>query len=148
MGAHRNSPFESPKVDIEVRSMGAHRNSPKESPKVGREGRSIGSHRNSPKEPPKVDREGRSMGAHRNSPKESPKQKSTTLRFLLDLDSKYDSGRTPHSKSTNEGILSLISYCTYTYTFTDPSESPSQQNLKRDQLLELLSTIKSLKNHC
>ncbi|KAK4401367.1 Serine/threonine protein phosphatase 2A regulatory subunit B' alpha isoform [Sesamum angolense] len=59
MGAHRNSPFESPKVDIEVRSMGCSQGTAqKSSPKVGREAQEYGSHRNSPKIL-KVDREDR-----------------------------------------------------------------------------------------
>ncbi|KAI3446286.1 hypothetical protein Pfo_002951 [Paulownia fortunei] len=82
------------------------------------------------------------MGAHRNSPKLSPKQNSTTLKFLLDLDSRYNSSRQSHSNSEYDEILSLISYCSYTYTFTDPSESPLQQNLKRDKLTKLLSIVK------
>ncbi|PIN19184.1 Serine/threonine protein phosphatase 2A, regulatory subunit [Handroanthus impetiginosus] len=78
------------------------------------------------------------MGAHRNS----PKQKSTTLKFLLDLDLRQDSSRQKHSNPEHDEILSVISYCSYTYTFTDPLESPSQQNHKCDSLLKLLSIIK------
>ncbi|KAK6159604.1 hypothetical protein DH2020_006918 [Rehmannia glutinosa] len=83
------------------------------------------------------------MGAHKNSPKVSPsQQKSTTLKCLLDLDSKYSSSRQSHIDPEYDEILSLISYCSYTFTFTDPSESPFQQNLKRDKLIKLLSIVK------
>ncbi|KAH6768652.1 hypothetical protein C2S51_013988 [Perilla frutescens var. frutescens] len=98
------------------------------------------------------------MGIHRNSPKSSPKHahtspnlnskqklKSISLKSLLDLDSRYSSSRQPHRISEYDEILSLISYCSYTYTFTDPSESPSQHNLKRDKLIKLLSVVKPLK---
>lgn len=93
------------------------------------------------------------MGIHRNSPNSSPnhaspkqKQKAKlTLKSLLDFDSRYSSSRQPHRSSEYDEILSLISYCSYTYTFTDPSESPSQHNLKRDKLVRLLSVVKPLK---
>ncbi|KAL9173706.1 hypothetical protein ABFS82_02G005800 [Erythranthe guttata] len=89
------------------------------------------------------------MGVHKNSPKASPKQKPATLKSLLDHDSRYNtSSRQSHtdfSTSEYEEILSLVSYCSYTYTFTDPSESPSLRNLKREKLTKLLSIIKPLK---
>ncbi|KAL5561247.1 hypothetical protein UlMin_030994 [Ulmus minor] len=71
------------------------------------------------------------MNAQSNKSKASPKRKSPTLQFLFDLD----------SNNENEEILSLISHC----TFSDPSESPSNQELKRHKLLQLLSVIKSPK---
>ncbi|KAK4491464.1 hypothetical protein RD792_002214 [Penstemon davidsonii] len=86
------------------------------------------------------------MGAHRKSPEDSPNQKSTTLKFLLDLDSRHNFSRQPRIHSEHDEILSLISYCSYTYTFTDPSESPTQHDLKRDQLIKLLLSIKTYKN--
>nr|XP_016472642.1 PREDICTED: serine/threonine protein phosphatase 2A 57 kDa regulatory subunit B' beta isoform-like [Nicotiana tabacum] len=46
--------------------------------------------------------------------------------------------------SETEELLSLISYCSFTYTFTDPQESPSQQDLKRLKLIQILSIIKTL----
>nr|XP_016478729.1 PREDICTED: serine/threonine protein phosphatase 2A 57 kDa regulatory subunit B' beta isoform-like [Nicotiana tabacum] len=46
--------------------------------------------------------------------------------------------------SETEELLSLISYCSFTYTFTDPQESPSQQDLKRLKLIQLLSIIKTI----
>ncbi|XP_059314433.1 serine/threonine protein phosphatase 2A 57 kDa regulatory subunit B' beta isoform-like [Lycium ferocissimum] len=46
--------------------------------------------------------------------------------------------------SETEELLSLISYCSFTYTFTDPQECPSQQDLKRLKLIQLLSIIKTL----
>ncbi|CAA0841076.1 Serine/threonine protein phosphatase 2A 57 kDa regulatory subunit B beta isoform [Striga hermonthica] len=82
------------------------------------------------------------MGAHKNSSKVSPKPKSTTLKFLLDLDSKHNCNGNPERQE----ILSVISYCTYyIFTFTDPLESPFHQNQKRDKLTKLLYIIKSLK---
>ncbi|XAR59862.1 hypothetical protein NMG60_11015855 [Bertholletia excelsa] len=72
--------------------------------------------------------------AYPHSYKASPKKKqSTTLQHLLDIDSE------------NEEVLSIISYCNFTYTFMDPSESPSQQDLKRLRLIQLLSVIKTSK---
>ncbi|XP_059654917.1 serine/threonine protein phosphatase 2A 57 kDa regulatory subunit B' beta isoform-like [Cornus florida] len=95
------------------------------------------------------------MGAQRNSPKPSPKNKSTTLQHLFDLDSKKNncsnlSGRDSISRGSlfeteNEEVLSVIPFCSFTYTFTDPLESPSEQDLKRQKLLQLLSIIKSPK---
>ncbi|EXB24035.1 Serine/threonine protein phosphatase 2A 57 kDa regulatory subunit B' alpha isoform [Morus notabilis] len=49
------------------------------------------------------------------------------------------------SVSENEKILSLISHCIIIFTCTDPSESPSQQELKRQNLIDLLSIIKASK---
>ncbi|XP_054787783.1 serine/threonine protein phosphatase 2A 57 kDa regulatory subunit B' beta isoform-like [Prosopis cineraria] len=45
----------------------------------------------------------------------------------------------------DEEILSVISYCNFVFTFTDPSESPSQQDFKRLHLTRLLTIIKSSK---
>ncbi|KAA8546131.1 hypothetical protein F0562_020975 [Nyssa sinensis] len=98
------------------------------------------------------------MGGHRNSPRASPRKKSTTLQRLFDLDSQNKTGsklsgnklsvpslgRHLPFESENE-VLSIISCCTITYTFTDHRESPSQQDLKRLKLAELLSIIKSSK---
>ncbi|KAL2476942.1 Serine/threonine protein phosphatase 2A 57 kDa regulatory subunit B' alpha isoform [Forsythia ovata] len=84
------------------------------------------------------------MGVPRNSPKTFHEKK--TLQFLLDLDSRDNNKRNQLcSNPEYEEILSIIYYCSYIYTFTDPSESPSQQNLKRDKLIKLLSLVKSLK---
>lgn len=93
------------------------------------------------------------MGIHRNSPKSSSlkhpspnqKTKQNTLKSLLDLDSMYSSRRQLHQNSEHDGILSLISYCSYTYTFTDPSESPSLHSLKRDKLIKLLTVLKPMR---
>ena len=91
------------------------------------------------------------MGAQKTStPKASPKKNSTTLQYLFDLDSRNNLsgnnnlGRQSLFESENEEVLSLISYCTFTYTFTDPQESPSQQDLKRLKLIQLLSDRKSV----
>ncbi|KDP33290.1 hypothetical protein JCGZ_13077 [Jatropha curcas] len=45
--------------------------------------------------------------------------------------------------SENEGILSIISNCSIVFNFTDPLESPSQQDLKRNKLIQLLGIVKS-----
>ncbi|CAI9769787.1 unnamed protein product [Fraxinus pennsylvanica] len=84
------------------------------------------------------------MGVPRNSPKIFPKKK--TLQYLLDLDSgnNHKHGQLCSNPKCEE-ILSIIYYCSYIYTFTDPLETPLQQNLKRDKLMKLLSLIKSLK---
>ncbi|RVW96735.1 Serine/threonine protein phosphatase 2A 57 kDa regulatory subunit B' epsilon isoform [Vitis vinifera] len=93
------------------------------------------------------------MGVERNTPKASPKKKpTTTLQYLFDLDSKSNgnghfsnSGKQSSLDSENEELLSIITYCTFVFTFTDPSESPSQQDLKRLKLTQLLSLVKSTK---
>lgn len=95
------------------------------------------------------------MGGVRGSPVASSKKKSTTLQYLFDLDSRANSGSN-HSSPNNNGlqspydsekeeILSAISICNTIFTFTDPSESPEQQDLKRFKLLQLLSITKSPK---
>ncbi|KAG2706082.1 hypothetical protein I3760_05G087500 [Carya illinoinensis] len=85
------------------------------------------------------------MAAQRDSPTASLKKKYATLQYLFDLDSK-DKPRSNlaihFSSSENEEILSIISYCTLIFTFTDPLESPSQQDLKRQKLTQLLSIVK------
>ncbi|XP_052192590.1 serine/threonine protein phosphatase 2A 57 kDa regulatory subunit B' kappa isoform-like [Diospyros lotus] len=88
------------------------------------------------------------MGAQRTTPKASPKRNSTTLQHLFELDSGHHFSNNTGKRSPaafeceDEEILSLISSCTFTYTFTDPSESSSQQDLKRLKLIQLLSIIK------
>lgn len=47
--------------------------------------------------------------------------------------------------SGNEEILSTVSYCTFVFTFTDPSESPAQRDSKRLQLSRLIAMMKSSK---
>ncbi|XP_022719861.1 serine/threonine protein phosphatase 2A 57 kDa regulatory subunit B' beta isoform-like [Durio zibethinus] len=97
------------------------------------------------------------MGIRRDSPKNSPKaspKKKTTLKHLFDLDSKPhiesdlstpSIGRQSRFDSEYEEILSAISYCNFLFTFTDPLESPSQQDLKRLKLFQVLTLIKSSK---
>ncbi|KAK9286375.1 hypothetical protein L1049_014770 [Liquidambar formosana] len=94
------------------------------------------------------------MGVERNTPKASLKKKSTSLQYLFDLDSTNNSGnnlsnnsngRKSSPESENEEMLSMISYCSFIFTFTDPLESPSQQDLKRGTLNQILSIIKSSK---
>lgn len=89
------------------------------------------------------------MAVQRNSPAASPNKKLATLRYLIfEVDSKNKpiSTLARHlSDAENEEILTCISYCTNIFTFTDPCESPSQRDLKRVKLSELLSTIKSRK---
>lgn len=96
------------------------------------------------------------MGAERfPSPRDSPR-KSSTRQHLFDLDSKGSPSRSGGSSSSplrssyhlypvNEEILSMISCCSVRFTFTDPSESPSQQDLRRLKLTQLLYLIKSTK---
>ncbi|WCJ39924.1 Serine/threonine protein phosphatase 2A 57 kDa regulatory subunit B' beta isoform [Euphorbia peplus] len=92
---------------------------------------------------------------HKNSPKSSPATKhSTTLQHLFHLDSDLENANTCPPKTVNQspsdsenGLLSTICYCCITYTFTDASESPSEQDLKRYKLIQLLSIVKSPKKH-
>ncbi|PON45053.1 Protein phosphatase [Parasponia andersonii] len=77
--------------------------------------------------------EGNKMNGQCNSPKSSPNR--TSLKTLIDQD----------ANSENEKILSMISYCTFIFSFTDPSESPSQQDEKRHKLIQLLSIIRTSK---
>ncbi|MCD7466209.1 hypothetical protein HAX54_002661 [Datura stramonium] len=66
-----------------------------------------------------------------------PTQKVFSVRQL-------ENGNMPNFvDSETEELLSLISYCSFTYTFTDPQESPSQQDLKRLKLIQP-SIIKTL----
>ncbi|KAJ4829548.1 hypothetical protein Tsubulata_017156 [Turnera subulata] len=108
------------------------------------------------------------MGLHRNSPKASPVKKSVsspvkkpvaspvktsvTLQYLFNLEtnttngssiSSPKSGKQSSFESENEQIQSLISHCGLIFTFTDPQESPSQQDFKRLKLLHLLTLLKS-----
>lgn len=94
------------------------------------------------------------MGVIRNSKETSSKKKprSTTLKYLFDLDSNFcsnpsspNNGKPSSFDSENEEILSAISICTTVFTFTDPAESPSQQDLKRLKLTQLLAVTKSPK---
>ncbi|EOY17486.1 hypothetical protein QUC31_001484 [Theobroma cacao] len=97
------------------------------------------------------------MGFQRDSPKNSPKaspKKKTTLQHLFDLDSKPyigsnlsspTNGRQSSFGTEYEEILSAISDCNFIFTFTDPLESPSQQELKRLKLIQVLYLIKSSK---
>lgn len=91
------------------------------------------------------------MGAGKNAPKSSPKKRSTTLQYLFDQDSSGNNlsnnkiGRQSSLESENEEILSIISYCNFVFTFTDPWESPTQQDLKKLKLTQLFSFIKSSK---
>ncbi|XP_008806167.2 serine/threonine protein phosphatase 2A 57 kDa regulatory subunit B' beta isoform-like [Phoenix dactylifera] len=101
------------------------------------------------KKNPKQGKERRAeeMGAPKTSPKAaSKKKKSTTLQDLFDRDI---SGATllppPSSEFENDELISMISCCTHVFTFTDPVESPSQQDLKRCKLCQILSAIRSTK---
>nr|GLL23576.1 serine/threonine protein phosphatase 2A 57 kDa regulatory subunit B' alpha isoform-like [Ipomoea trifida] len=46
----------------------------------------------------------------------------------------------------NDEMLSLIAYCSFTYTWIDPRDSPSLQDLKRLKLIQLFSLIRIHKN--
>ncbi|KAJ8766997.1 hypothetical protein K2173_012506 [Erythroxylum novogranatense] len=88
------------------------------------------------------------MGAHNNSPRKF----STTLQHLFDLDpfsnsinnSFISKGiRKKPLDSENLDILSTISRCCVLFSFTNPSESYSDQELKRRGLIQLLGMVKS-----
>nr|CAD1821304.1 unnamed protein product [Ananas comosus var. bracteatus] len=96
------------------------------------------------------------MGASANSPKLRPKRKSTTLKHLFDLDSKAGVGdgdggfacalpRPPSSPESNaEELVEAISLCgSRVFTFTDPSESPSDRDAQRARLLRVLSAVRA-----
>ncbi|XP_074380152.1 serine/threonine protein phosphatase 2A 57 kDa regulatory subunit B' alpha isoform-like [Apium graveolens] len=95
------------------------------------------------------------MGAQRKSPSVSRTKNSITLQYLFDLDSRSNVGSKllandnsasrSSTDSEDEEIMSVISYCTITYSFDDPSEVASHFDLKRLKLIQLLSIIKTLK---
>ncbi|WOL18599.1 hypothetical protein Cni_G27396 [Canna indica] len=85
------------------------------------------------------------MGASKSPP---PKRKSTTLRHLFDLDSVDASVMLPPPPEprTSSELLSSISACSAAvFTFTDPWESPTEQDLKRRQLSHILAALRSAK---
>ncbi|KAG4918630.1 hypothetical protein JHK84_055932 [Glycine max] len=73
----------------------------------------------------------------------SPKKNPKTLHEMFLQESPHFT--IPSSPSGNEELLSTISYCTFVFTFTDPSESPAQRDSKRLQLTRLVSILKSSK---
>lgn len=82
----------------------------------------------------------------------SPRKRSTTLQFLFDQNGHSPSRSNSPSRSVNwrqhsveEEMLSLISYCSVVFTFTDPLESSSQQDHKRLKLNQLLYLVKTSK---
>lgn len=86
------------------------------------------------------------MGAERKTPRASPRRK--TLEYLFSLDSNNSNNnrsRESSFQSEREELLSTISYCTRIFTFNYPSESPSQQDLKRLKLNQLLFMIRASK---
>ncbi|KAJ6985819.1 hypothetical protein NC653_023683 [Populus alba x Populus x berolinensis] len=94
------------------------------------------------------------MGVLRNSPKASPIKKSATLQHLFDLEANNSSGTKIYSpKSSKQSIIeseygeivSIISHCCSIFTFTDPLESPLEQDVKRLKLFQLLSFMKKPK---
>uniref|UniRef100_A0A7N0U868 Serine/threonine protein phosphatase 2A regulatory subunit n=1 Tax=Kalanchoe fedtschenkoi TaxID=63787 RepID=A0A7N0U868_KALFE len=104
------------------------------------------------------------MGVER-SPTPRASRRSPTLLNLFEKDSKAKTGNSNNSKAAalfgssnnskasagavaedgNEDMLSMISYCTFVFTFIDPQESPSQQDVKRLKLAQILSIVKTLK---
>ena len=91
------------------------------------------------------------MGILRNSPKASPRKKSTSLHLLYDLEPNNSNGTKIFSPKSGKQsafeseygeILSIISHCRSILTFTDPVESPSERDLKRSKLFQLLSFVK------
>lgn len=87
------------------------------------------------------------MGVERFlSSRDSPRKGGcrATLGDLFDLESPKSSPSSPRSRaSANEEILSMISCCSTIFNFNDAAESPSQQDLKRLKLTQLLYLIKS-----
>lgn len=87
------------------------------------------------------------MGISRTSPTPSPRKKPATLQHLFSLDTFIVNATfpldSPTSKDNDDYFLSLISTCTRVFTFTDPSESPSQHDLKRHRLLHILSLLRT-----
>lgn len=71
------------------------------------------------------------------------KKKSTTLESLFKLDSDTDAILQASPGAPSDDLLLMISNCSQTFTFTDPSESPSQQDLKRHGLLHVLSILRT-----
>lgn len=94
----------------------------------------------------KTEEEESVMGIHSNN--ESPRKNSTTLQILFEKEKSpfsNNNGVPSSPTSENEEILSIISFCKFVFTFTDPSESPSQLDLKRTHLTKLLFIVKSSK---
>ncbi|KAG1361004.1 serine/threonine protein phosphatase 2A 57 kDa regulatory subunit B' beta isoform [Cocos nucifera] len=91
------------------------------------------------------------MGEPKTSPKASPKKNKPTLQYLFDLDPKANDISCAtllsptSSKFEIDEFISKISSCTRVFTFTDPAESPSQQDLKRYRLARILCVIRSTK---
>lgn len=93
------------------------------------------------------------MGIERITLRASPKKRpTTTLKYLFDLDSRINgnshlsnNGKKSSPDSETGEVLSIIDYCNFIFTFADPSESPSQQDLKRLKLTQVLSFVKSTK---
>ncbi|XP_027367165.1 serine/threonine protein phosphatase 2A 57 kDa regulatory subunit B' beta isoform-like [Abrus precatorius] len=87
------------------------------------------------------------MGSLKISPStstSSPKKNSRTLHDLFVQENPHFA--IPCSPASgNEELLSAISYCTFVFTFTDPSESPAQRDSKRCHLSRLISILKSSK---
>ncbi|KAJ0967033.1 hypothetical protein J5N97_023950 [Dioscorea zingiberensis] len=88
--------------------------------------------------------------AARNPPRCSSMKKTTTLQHLFEMDSKLHgiSSSTllaPSTEPETDELISMISYCTFVFTFTDSSESPLQHELKRHKLLHILSAVRSPK---
>ncbi|KAG6779686.1 hypothetical protein POTOM_016080 [Populus tomentosa] len=88
------------------------------------------------------------MGILRNSPKASPRKKSTSLQLLFDWEPNNSNGTKIFSPKSGKQsafeseygeILSIISHCRSIFTFTDRLESPSERDLKRSKLFQLLS---------
>ncbi|XP_030511695.2 serine/threonine protein phosphatase 2A 57 kDa regulatory subunit B' beta isoform-like [Rhodamnia argentea] len=82
----------------------------------------------------------------------SPRKRSPSLQFLFDHDIRSPSSSNSPSGSINwrqhsveEEMLSLISYCSFIFTFSDPVESPRQQDQKRFKLNQLLYLVKTSK---
>ncbi|KAJ1436330.1 Protein phosphatase 2A, regulatory B subunit, B56 [Sesbania bispinosa] len=88
------------------------------------------------------------MGSLKNTASSTSSPKKNSPRTLHDLFVQekplFPISSSP-TTSGNEELLSSISYCTFVFTFTDPSESPAQRDSKRLQLSRLIAMLKSSK---
>ncbi|ERM96261.1 serine/threonine protein phosphatase 2A 57 kDa regulatory subunit B' beta isoform [Amborella trichopoda] len=91
------------------------------------------------------------------SPSPSPNKQSTTLKYLFTLDSPSNKcttlinnptlhhhlSRKPDLDPITAELITKISFCNFAFTFTDPFESPTQQDLKRQKLCEILDYLRA-----
>lgn len=93
-------------------------------------------------------REEEIMGSQKNTTSTTSSPRKTSPRTLHDLfEQEKPLFPIPSSPTTsaNEELLSAVHYCTFVFTFTDPTESPAQRDSKRHQLSRLMTMLKSFK---